>query len=140
MSEKSRADAGHSLQCAGVGTVDSVDKILEGIECVQRAGELVPRHVTFNDNVKPPRHASRHTMDPNKLYLDSCATYNSMFIDWALGNISPSKVHLKGHCNAGVLTCTHQGYYGPFKMWLNNQGIVNLLSIPQLEEDGYKVE
>merc|ERR1711893_359122 len=98
---------------------DSVDKIIDGIGCVQRS-------VTFADDAKPPSDAPRHTLDPNKIYLDSCATYNSMFVRWALDNIAPSKVHLKGHCNAGVLTCTHQGYYGPFKMCLNSKGIANL--------------
>ena len=87
--------------------MDSVDKILDRIGCVQHAGELVPWRVMFDDDVKPPGHASHHILDPNKLYLDSCATYSSMFIDWALNNISPSKVHLKGHCNAGGLTCIH---------------------------------
>ena len=47
------------------------------------------------------------------------------------------EVYLKGHCNAGVTTCKEQGYYGVFKMWLNRNGIANLLSIPQLEQDGY---
>ena len=27
-----------------------------------------------------------------------------------------------------------------FKMWLNRNGIANLLSIPQLEEDGYVID
>ena len=63
-----------------------------------------------------------------------------MFVKWFLENIGPSPYHLKGHCNAGTLTCKEQGYYGPFKMWLNSQGIANLLSIPQLEEEGYKVD
>ena len=36
-----------------------------------------------------------------KLYLDSCATYHSVFADWCLSNIHEVEVHLKGHCNAG---------------------------------------
>ena len=34
----------------------------------------------------------------------------------------------------------HPGYYGNFKVWLNERGVANLLSIPELEEHGYKVE
>ena len=33
-----------------------------------------------------------------------------------------------------------QGYYGVFKMWLNCNGTANLLSIPQLEQDGYLID
>ena len=32
-----------------------------------------------------------------------------------------------------------QGMYGNFKVWVNERGIANLLSIPTLEEDGYIV-
>ena len=46
---------------------------------------------------------------------------------------------LKGSCNAGVTTSNTKGLVGVFEMWLNRGGIANLLSIPQLEEDGFKV-
>jgi hypothetical protein len=75
-----------------------------------------------------------------KLYLDSCATYHSVFAEWCLENTEEVQVYLKGHCNAGVTTCKEQGYYGVFKMWLNRNGIANLLSISQLEEDGYVID
>ena len=75
-----------------------------------------------------------------KLYLDSCATYHSVFATWCLENIHEVEVYLKGHCNAGVTICKEQGYYGVFKMWLNCNGIANLLSIPQLEQDGYTID
>ena len=35
--------------------------------------------------------------------------------------------------------CTQVGDLGIFKMWLNEGGIANLLSIPQLEKDGFQV-
>ena len=75
-----------------------------------------------------------------KLYLDSCATYHSVFAEWYLKNIQEVELHLKGHCNIGVTTCKEQGYYGVFKMWVNCNGIANLLSIPQLEEDDYVID
>ena len=79
-------------------------------------------------------------MSKNNLFLDSCATYHLTFVDWCLKNIHGVERFLKGHCNAGVTLCKEQGYYGAFKMWLNRKGIANLLSIPQLERDGYTVD
>ena len=75
-----------------------------------------------------------------KLYLDSCATYHSTFVDWCLENVHDVSMHLTGHCNAGTTTCKQKGYYGVFKMWLNKNGIANLLSIPQLEQDGFVID
>ena len=68
-----------------------------------------------------------------KLYLDSCATYHTVFTKWCLDNVHEVKAYLKGHCNTGVTICKEQGYYEVFKMRLNCNGIENLLlSIPQL--------
>lgn len=101
------------FQCTGITVQDSVDEIINGIGCVQRS-------FTFADDTKHPSDVKHHTLDPHTIYFDSCVMCNSMFVHWALDNIAPSNVHLKGHCNAEVLTCTHQCYYGPFKMWLNS--------------------
>ena len=49
------------------------------------------------------------------------------------------KKNLQGNCNAGVKVCTQVGDLGMFKMWLNEGGIANLLSIPQLGKDGFRV-
>ena len=84
--------------------------------------------------------SGRKTLPWWALFLDSCATYHSMFATKFLTEVHDAPVHLKGHCYAGVLVCEKQGYYGPFKMWLNPKGIANLLSIPQLEADGFKVD
>ena len=43
------------------------------------------------------------------------------------------------NCNAGVKLSTKIGDLGVFKMWINEGGIANLLSIPQLEKDGFCV-
>ena len=34
---------------------------------------------------------------------------------------------------------TKRGYYGRLRVWLNENGIANLISIPKLEADGYVV-
>ena len=82
----------------------------------------------------------RKTLPWWALFLGSCATYHSMFATKFLTEVHVTSVHLRGHCNTGVLVCKKQGYYSPFKMWLNPKGIANLLSIPQLEADGFKVD
>ena len=46
---------------------------------------------------------------------------------------------MNGNCNAGTVTLKKKGWYKIFQVWLNEQGNVNLLSIPMLEEAGYKV-
>ncbi len=56
---------------------------------------------------------------------------------WILDIIHEVDTYLTGHCNTGLLTCKENGYLSLFEMWFNRDGIANLLSIPQLEEDGY---
>ena len=49
------------------------------------------------------------------------------------------KTAMNGSCNAGTVTTNTRGWYGELKVWLNERGIVNLLSIPRLEDAGYIV-
>ena len=81
--------------------------------------------------------AKRFTLDPRKLYLDSCATYHSAFVRDMLCDVKTVGTVLQGNCNAGVSTSKEKGAYGLWSFWLNEKGIANLLSIPQLEKDGY---
>ena len=139
-------------QGMNVGSVPPIDReyesIMEGIGLLNPGSrakcypkESHPRkEVTFSSPKAKPRSGRSLKLDDWKLYLDSCATYHSCFADWCLDNVHDVEVYLKGHCNAGVTTCKEQGYYGVFKMWLNRAGIANLLSIPQLENDGYVVD
>ena len=46
---------------------------------------------------------------------------------------------MHGNCNAGETKITKRGYFGEMRVWLNENGIANILSIPQLEKDGYTV-
>ena len=101
------------------------------------------KEVEFDRTSKPGVRVPRIrnvTLCEWKLYLDSCATYHSTFVDWFLENLHDVSVHITGHCNAGTTTCKQKGYYGVFKMWLNKNGIENLLSITQLEQDGFVIE
>ena len=46
---------------------------------------------------------------------------------------------MTGNCNAGTTRITKKGSYGDLQVWLNKQGVANLISIPMLEADGYTV-
>eukprot|EP00957_Ditylum_brightwellii_P025141 1902851-Ditylum_brightwellii.AAC.1 len=47
---------------------------------------------------------------------------------------------LQGNCNTGISTSKERGAYGLWSFWLNKKCIANLLSIPQLEKDGYTID
>ena len=79
------------------------------------------------------------SLDPNKFYLDKDDTYHSMFGTWCLKNIRKLNTFLRGGCNAGVTTSTRKGMLSLFDMCINEKGIADLLSIPQLEDYGYRV-
>ena len=57
-----------------------------------------------------------------------------------LGNVNQVITVLKGNCNAVVSTSDEKGFFGVWEFWLNEQGIVNLISVPQLEKYGYVID
>ena len=63
-----------------------------------------------------PRSTKCVTLDWWKLYLDSCATYHTVSVDWLLDDIHKVDTILKGNCNAGVTTSNKKGWFGTFKM------------------------
>ena len=44
-----------------------------------------------------------------------------------------------GSCNAGTTRTSKKGMFGPMSAWYNPSGVANLLSIPVLMEQGYKI-
>ena len=56
-----------------------------------------------------PRGVKRVTLDRWKMYLDSCATYHTAFVDWLLDNVHEVDNVLKGNCNVGVTTSNQKG-------------------------------
>ena len=53
--------------------------------------------------------------------------------------MSSGKTAMNGSYNVGTVTTNTRGWYGKFKVWLNERSISNLLSIPMLEDAGYIV-
>ena len=96
------------------------------------------KHVLFSAVKNIP--VKRFTLDSHKLYLDSCATYHSSFVRWILDDVKTVTTVMQGNCNAGVSTSNDNGFYGLWNLWLNEQGIAKLLSIPQLEKDEYTID
>ena len=120
-----QSESGHSLFLQeNVPTIETTD--VQG------------KHVLFSAVKNSP--VKRFTLDSHKLYLDSCATYRSAFVRWMLDYVKTVTTVLQGNCNAGVSTSNEKGFYGLWNFWLNEQGIANLLSIPQLEKDGYTID
>eukprot|EP00804_Cyclotella_cryptica_P004287 CCRYP_013486-RA/>CCRYP_013486-RA protein AED:0.93 eAED:0.93 QI:0/0/0/0.5/0/0/2/0/352 len=83
---------------------------------------------------------ARKTCDRNKAYLDTCCTNHTCFASEHLKDIHITGVVLKQHCNAGTNMTAKAGFWRNIKFWLNKNGIANLISAPQLESDGYKLE
>ena len=81
----------------------------------------------------------RHTLDWWKSYLDSCASYHTFFFRKFLKNIKEDGSTMDGNCNVGSVLLKEKGRYKNFQVWLNERGVVDLLSVPMLEEAGYKV-
>ena len=81
----------------------------------------------------------RSTLDWWKCYLNSCVSHHTFFVREFLKNTEEDGTTMDGNCNTGSVLLEEKGWYKNFQVWLNEQGIVNLLSIPMLEEAGYKV-
>ena len=86
------------------------------------------------------RNHMRMTCDWNKAYLDTCCTNHSCFASEFLTDIHDTGVILKKHCNAGTNMTGKAGFWRNIRFWYNEHGIANLISAPQLEDDGYKLE
>ena len=46
---------------------------------------------------------------------------------------------MNGNCNTRTTRIIKRRYYGRLRVWLNENSIANLISIPKLESDGYVV-
>ena len=115
-----------------------VEDTNSGINLLSRGTSNTGKQVSW-DNITE-RVSKRFKLDAYKLYLDSFATNHSSFVRWMLGNVHQFITVLQGNCNAGVSTSDEKGFFGLWEFWLNEQGIANLFSIPQLEKDGYVID
>ena len=85
--------------------------------------------------------ASRSTIMPDdRAHVDTCASHHSSHAPQHLDKVRPARVALRSHCNAGTTTASSVGNLGPVELYVQSTGIATLLSVPQLERDGCRVE
>ena len=84
-------------------------------------------------------HTDRFNLDNWKFYLDSFAKYHTFFVWEFLDRVYLGNTAMNGGFNEGTVNTNTRGWYGKLKVWLNERGIANLLSIPTLEDAGYIV-
>ena len=84
-----------------------------------QVGRLVEKKVSFAS--VQDKTVKRFTLDPFKLYLDSCATYHSAFVHNMLSSVKTGNTVLQGNCNTGVSTSQEKGVYGLYSFWLNKK-------------------
>jgi hypothetical protein len=93
-----------------------------------------------NESTNPRVIATHKTLDPHQLYLDSTSSFHQVFTEEHLDNLHLAGATLRANCNAGTNFATKKGWYHDlFNLWLVRNGIANLLSLPQLEADGFTV-
>ena len=77
-------------------------------------------------------------LNPDHLYLESTSSFNEMFDASHLDDVIKVNTILRGIYNAVTTFYDKKGWYKVlFHMWLVCNGISNLLSLPQLELEGY---
>ena len=84
---------------------------------------------------------ARKTLKEHFVYLDSTSSFNQVFKEEHLDEVKKVSTSLRAHCNAGTSHADEKGLLlGVFECWLVRNGIANILSVPQLERDGFEVE
>ena len=73
------------------------------------------------------------------MYLDSCAKNHTKFVTWLMDNVADADTIMVGNCNTEVTSSYLKVYDGKFYLWVNENGMENLLSIPCLKEEGYHI-
>ena len=81
----------------------------------------------------------RVALDPDRDYLENCATFNQAMNPDILTNIFESLNTLFAHCNSGTTAINTNGILGSLEFWLNENRIANLLSIPELTRIGHTI-
>ena len=99
----------------------------------------VPLDIGNEKPVLAKLHTDRFPLDNWKCYLDSCITYHTFFFMDFLDRVYSDKTAMNGTCNVDTVTTNIRGWYGKFKVWLNERGVANQFSIPMLEDAGYIV-
>jgi hypothetical protein len=91
-----------------------------------------------NKSRNPHVAETRKTLNFQRLYLNSTSSFHQVFTKEHLDNLRSTGPTLQANCNAGTTYATNKGWYcNLFNLWHVRNGIANLLSLPQLEADGF---
>ncbi len=72
-----------------------------------------------NELSNPRVIATRKTLDPQRLYLDSTSSFHQVFMDKHLDNLRLAGATLCADCNVGTNFATKKGWYlDLFNIWL----------------------
>lgn len=78
-------------------------------------------------------------LEPDKLYLDSCASDTQVYTENFINKVFETHVGLHTISNGGQNTASESGFLlGAMPAWLVRSGVANLLSIPDLERRGFR--
>ena len=93
--------------------------------------------MSFSENNKNTK--KRKTLDPNKIYLYICYTYNNLTEENFSPKIHQLKSTLYGECNTGFSVIKKKGKLGNLDNWINPEVIDNILYIKIIEKYSYCV-
>ena len=78
-------------------------------------------------------------LNKDKAFLDTTLSFHQVRTTEHFSGVEKVSNILRGSCNVGTTYSDEKGWCkGRFHMWRVCQGIANLLSLPQLEADGYR--
>ena len=85
-------------------------------------------------------HVHHEQLEPDHLYLDITSSFNQMCDASHLDDVKKVSTILRVSCNSGTAFSDKKGWYkGMFHMWLGCNGTANLLPLPRLESEGYRI-
>jgi hypothetical protein len=92
----------------GVGMVGLGTEVFSPPELV--GFELLNPETVSHGTREQRKESASFTLPRNRLYLDSCATYNTAFVKDLLHNVRIVETYLRGNCNAGVTSSNVKGF------------------------------
>ena len=93
-------------------------------EAAEDAHQLL--NVTFAQGAELP---------DSRVYLDGCSTVTAFKSNKYLKDIKTEPRGVRINCNAGAITTNKRGTYGNLKVWYLPDGIANIISMHELEEN-----